>query len=217
MLRSFEGLARTSARWRGAGVLGAAEGPWCAAPRVSSMPWRTAAGSAGVSGSGSGSSSATGSGISHSMVPNGVSGSGSIGTGSGSRSRAPARARGSPARASCVRTDGPRSRAWAPRPRRRAPARARVPALARARFDRPPPAPPPRAPVGDRGGLRRIDREHHARPPSRGLEPDGPARAVRLPFDSGLGVHLGDPDLPELAEMAGQRAEVGQLCPQLGR
>ena len=89
---------------------------------------------------------------------------------------------------------------------------------------------PPRAPLrppptgglfglrlGDRGGLRRIDREHHARPPSRGLEPDGPARAVRLPFDSGLGVHLGDPDLPELAEMAGQGAEVGQLCPQLGR
>ena len=71
--------------------------------------------------------------------------------------------------------------------------------------------------LGVRGGLRRIDREHNARPPSRGLEPDGPARAVRLPFDSGLGVHLSDPDLPELAEMAGQGAEVRQLCPQLGR
>ncbi len=41
------------------------------------MPWRTAAGSAGVSGSGSGSASATGSGISHSIVPNVGSGSGS--------------------------------------------------------------------------------------------------------------------------------------------
>ena len=190
------------------------------------MPWRTAGASAGVSGSGSGSSSATGSGISHSIVPNAVSGSGSSrasGSGSGSTRRAPARARAPPAGLLAAEQARPEAALGLLGRGGRAP----VPALGlgqRLRLGSGSTASARlglrhgrlRLRLGVRGGLRRVDREHHARPPPRRLEPDGPARAVRLPFDSGLGVHLRDPDLPELAEMASQGPELGQLCPQLG-
>src|SRR5215211_315943 len=61
--------------------------------------------------------------------------------------------------------------------------------------------------------LRRVDhhrqrRERDLGPPAGRLQPHGSGGQVALPFDDRLGLHAGDADLAELAEMAGERGDV---------
>ena len=69
---------------------------------------------------------------------------------------------------------------------------------------------------------RRIDhhgqrRERDRRAPAGRLQPHGAGGQVALPVDDRLRLRAGDPDLAELAQVAGERGHVGQLRPQLGR
>src|SRR5947208_2761016 len=64
---------------------------------------------------------------------------------------------------------------------------------------------------------RDLGRQRHLRPPPGGLENHRAACAVALPGDGGLGLQPGDPDLAELAEVAGERGDIRDLRPKLGR
>ena len=199
------------------------KGRWCADPRSSSTPTRTASTRASSKGSGAGSTTATGSG----------------------RGRAQPRRAGAPRRPR--RSRAPR------RPRRsRAPAPARSSGTATGAARRAEAARRATgwASGGGSGtgsgsvrlglglhrghdlglglgfglrlrahrlGLHRRGGDRHLRPPTRGLELHRAACAVALPDDGGLGLELRDADLAELAEMPRQRADVADLGPQLGR